>query len=139
MLPDRSRLLAVIGVATPPLEHAVVRAMFPLLTRLMRMAMRIDEPGAVRSRDRARRVFDEVGQRLSDGRRYLLGDTFGAADIAFASLASPLIAPPEHPFRRLTLESAPPSYAAEVRAFRETPAGAFALRVYREQRKSAAN
>jgi glutathione S-transferase len=137
MLPEREQLLDLMGVATPPLEHAVVRAGFPLLSRLMRRMMRINEAGAVRSRDRVRRVFDKVGQRLADGRPHLLGDGFGAADIAFAALASPLLAPPEHPLRAgRTLQPPPPGFADEVCAFRETPAGSYALRVYRERRKS---
>jgi glutathione S-transferase len=138
-LPHRGRLLELMGVATPPVEHAIVRAGLPLLVRLMRRTMRIDEAGAIRSRDKVRRVLDEIGRRLSDGRPYLLGDRFGAADISFAALASPIIGPAEHPVRNLHLESAPPAFAEEVRAYRETPAGAFALRVYREQRKSAPN
>jgi glutathione S-transferase len=139
VLSDRARLLALMGIATPRLEHAIVRAGLPVLTRLMRRAMRIDAAGAARSREKVLRVFDEIGRRLADGRPYLLGDRFGAADIAFASLASPLIAPPEFPLRELTLESAPPLHAAEVVALRDTPAGAFALRLYREQRKTEAN
>jgi glutathione S-transferase len=131
--------MALMGLSTPPLEHATVLAGLPLLVPLMRRAMRIDEAGAVRSRDKARRVFDEIDRRLSDGRPYLLGDRFGAADLAFAALASPLIAPPEYPLPGLTLELAPPPYAAEIHAFRARPAGAFALRVYREHRKSPAN
>jgi glutathione S-transferase len=138
MLPQRRQFLHQMGIATPPLEHAVVRATFPLLRRLIRRALRIDEAGASRSRDSVRRVFDKVGQRLADGRPHLLGDTFGAADIAFAALASPILAPPEHPLRAgRALAPPPPGLADEIRAFRETPAGSYALRLYRERRKFA--
>jgi glutathione S-transferase len=126
-----------MGIAAPPLEYAILRAAFPLLERGMRRMMRIDEAGATRSRDKVRRVFDEVGRRLSDGRPHLLGDAFGAVDIAFAALASPLLAPPEHPMRSgRVLPQQPPALADEVRVFQETPAGAYALRIYRERRKS---
>jgi glutathione S-transferase len=122
-------------VGTPRLEHTMVRGAFPLLRLAMRRAMRIDAAGAARSREKIRSAFDDVGRRLSDGRRYLLGDRFGVADLAFAAFAAPLLRPPEHPYGRpRPLEA----IADEVRALRETPAGAHALRMYRDHRKAAA-
>lgn len=135
LLPDRARSLALMGVGTPRSEHAVVRVAFPLLRRVMRSKMHIDESRAMRSRDKVRALFDEIGRRLSDGRAYLMGDSFGVADIAFAAFAAPLLDPPEHPFRRPSPGTTFPGLADESRFVRETPAGAFALRLYRDQRK----
>ena len=42
------------------------------------------------------RTFDAVAARLDDGRRYLCGDAFTAADLAFAALAAPALVPPEY-------------------------------------------
>jgi glutathione S-transferase len=134
VLADRPRALALMGIATPRFEHNLVRAGYPLLRALMRRAMRIDEKGAQRSRDEVRRIFDELGERLSDGRRYLLGDRFCAVDLAFAAFASPLLLPDEHPVRRSTTAEPPPGLVSEGRAVADTPAGRFALRVYREHR-----
>ncbi len=139
LLPHRKRLLELMRVSTPPLEHAVVRTAFPLLRLAMRRAMRIDEAGASRSGDKVRSLFDEIGRRLSDGRPYLLGDRFGVADLAFAAFAAPLLAPPEHPFPRGAPEAAPPPLAGLAAEFRGTPGGAFALRLYREERKQPDN
>jgi glutathione S-transferase len=134
LLPHRGPTLALMGMGTPRLEHALVRVAFPLLRRLMRKAMRIDAARSAASRDKVRRGFDAIGERLADCRPYLLGDRFGAADITFAAFAAPLVAPPEHPVRRLPLEKLPPALASEIQALRQTPAGAFALRLYREHR-----
>jgi glutathione S-transferase len=134
LLPDRARSLALMRVGTPRIEHAIVRVAFPLLRRLMRRVMHIDEARALKSRDQVRAVFDEMGRRLADGRAFLMGDHFGVADIAFAAFAAPLLDPPEHPFRRPSPEVLP-GLADEARALRETPAGAFALRVYRDRRR----
>jgi glutathione S-transferase len=135
LLPDRAMTLELMAVGTPRLEHTVVRGVFPLLRLLMRRAMRIDAKGAERSRDKIRRAFEDVGRRLSDGRPYLLGDRFGIADLAFAAFAAPLLRPPEHPYGRpRSLEG----LSAEVQTLRETPAGAHALRMYRDHRKAAA-
>lgn len=134
MLPDRARITSLMGIAIPRGEHTAVRFAFPLLRGLMRRAMKIDAEGAVRSRDKVRSVFDEVGARLADGRPYLMGDRFGAVDIAFASLASPVILPDEHPIRGQASVEPPPALLRETETFRQTPAGKFVSRMYREHR-----
>jgi glutathione S-transferase len=134
VLADRPRALELMRVSTPPFEHALVRLAFPVLRRLMARAMRVDEEHSMRSRDKMRRVFDAMGERLGDGRPYLMGDRFGVVDLTFASLASPVLTPDEHPIRRDLRGELPPSMDDEKRRLRETPAGRFALRMYREHR-----
>jgi glutathione S-transferase len=134
LLPDRTRALQLMKLSTPPLEHTVVRLAFPLLRGLMRRAMRVDAAGAERSRDKVRAVFDEVSERLGDGRPFLMGDRFGIADLSFAAFSTPLLLPPEHPLRRQTVDELPVALAEEARGLRETAAGLFALRMYREHR-----
>jgi glutathione S-transferase len=135
ILPDRARTLRLFGVATPRGEHTLVRLAFPLLRRFMRGKMSIDEENALKSRDRIRAIFDEIDARLADGRPYLMGDRFGAVDIAFAAFAAPLLHPPEHPYQKVPHEHLPPALADEMRELRERPAGAFALWTYRERRR----
>jgi glutathione S-transferase len=136
LLPDRRAALELMGLATPRLEHALVRFGYPVLQRFMRRAMRVDAEHTARSRDKMRAVFDAMNKRLADGRPYLMGDRFGALDIAFAAFSSPLFAPPEHPLRRETRRELPTAFLTESLALRETPAGRFALRMYREHRAS---
>ena len=40
--------------------------------------------------DALREVFQQVDERLADGRQFLVGDRFTAADLTFAALASPV-------------------------------------------------
>jgi glutathione S-transferase len=136
LLADRARTTALMGIATPRAEHTFVRLGYPLLRAAMRRFMRVDAEQSMRSRDKVRSIFDDVAARLADGRPFLLGDRFGIADIAFASLASPLLLPDQHPVRARarTALSVPPALEAEVAGFRETPAGKYALRMYREKR-----
>ena len=81
------------------------------------------------------RTFDAVAARLQDGRRYLCGDAFTAADLAFAALAAPAIVPPEYGTPLPAPDELPAEMAAGVRAFRAHPAGAFACRLFREERQ----
>jgi glutathione S-transferase len=80
------------------------------------------------------RTFDAVAARLGDGRRYLCGDAFSAADLAFAALAAPMIVPPEYGTPLPAPDELPAEMAASIRAFRAHPAGAFASRLFREER-----
>lgn len=78
--------------------------------------------------------LDAVAERLSDGRRYLVGDRFSAADLAFAALAAPVVAPPVYGTPLPQPEDMHEEMAAAVRRWRAHPAGAFALRMFAEER-----
>lgn len=59
-----------------------------------------------------------------NGRRYLVGDRFSAADLTFAALSVAAVRPPEYGDAALALsnlEQLPPKTAAEVCAFRAMP------------------
>jgi glutathione S-transferase len=75
-----------------------------------------------------------VSERLADGRRYLAGDRFGAADLAFAALAGPALLPPGYGGRRFTAPPPPKQLAPQIERWRATPAGQHALRTYRDHR-----
>ena len=83
-------------------------------------------------------IFDHVADLLADGRRYLFGEAFGAADLTFASLAAAVLAPPEYGVELPQPESMPEAMAEMVEGFRAHAAGGFALRLYAEERRGAA-
>ncbi len=134
VLPHRDQALELFRVGVPKAELMVARAMFPLTRVVMRRFMRIGEQGMRRSQAAIGRMFDTVGERLRDGRPYLLGDRFGAVDIAFASFAAPMVQPPEHPKVRVAFDLLAAPLAEEIRTLRQHPAGVFALRLYRGHR-----
>jgi glutathione S-transferase len=76
------------------------------------------------------RTLDAVADWLADGRPYLFGEEFTAGDLTFAALAAPLVAPPDYGVP-LPQPSDPDS---PISRFRAHPAGAFALRMFREKR-----
>jgi glutathione S-transferase len=133
-LPDRPRILRVLGEGVPAVQRHLMGLGFPVARAMMRRAMRIDEPNTVRSIDYVRRAFDTVSARLEEGRRFLVGDRFSAADLTFAALAAPVIVPPEYGARLPPLAELPASMQPLVAELRATPAGAFVLRMFREER-----
>ncbi len=100
----------------------------------MRVGMRIDDDGAERSLGYVRSVFATVDELLSDGRSYLVGKKFGAADLTFASLAAPVLLPRNYGSPLPSLGEVPGELLTQIEDFRSSPAGDFALRIYRDHR-----
>jgi len=119
-------------------ERVAFRWGYPVLKALMRKAMHISPESAERSRQRIEEVLAEVDARLADGRRYLAGERFTAADLTFAALAAPALCPPEYGGPYLPLADLPPAMRADVERWRETPAGRLGLRLYGEERRAPA-
>jgi glutathione S-transferase len=119
---------------TPAWERRAMPYVFPLVRGFMLRAMGIDAESAARSLLQVEAVFDEVRDRLADGRRYLVGDAFTAADLTFAALAAPVLLPGEPFFRMPPLSALAEPAAERIRVFSAHPAGAFALRLAREHR-----
>ena len=80
------------------------------------------------------RSFDQVAERISDGRSYLLGDRFSAADLAFAALSAAVLMPSHYGARLPQPSDLPASVAATVTRLREHPAGRFAQRLVADER-----
>ena len=135
LLPNRALTLDLMDRGAPRGERAVLHAVFPLLRLLMRRSMRIDAAGAARSKDALYRVFDDVNARLSDGRPYLVGDRFSAADLTFASLAVPAIVPPEYRIHIPPLDALPAEASKIISELRATPAATYVRRMYRDHRR----
>jgi glutathione S-transferase len=130
--PDLVREYGATGV--PRWERAALPPFLPLVRRVINRYLDVDDATAAESRERVRAVFDEVGERLADGRRYLVRDTFTAADLAFAALAASVLIPERYGVPLPGIEELPEPFAGEVRALREHPAGRFALRLYDQER-----
>jgi glutathione S-transferase len=108
--------------------------MLPLMSKLIVRRTNADDAHAEAARDRVRQQFDEVAARLDDGRPYLCGDEFSAADLAFAALSAAVLVPERYGIPLPQPDELPEPYAGEVRAMREHPAGRFALRLYDQER-----
>jgi glutathione S-transferase len=135
LLPVRRLTLPMMTHGVPRLERLLLPLLYGKLRRVMQSSMRIDAAGAKRSVEQTMSVIDDVGRLLADGRPYLAGDRFGAADITFASLAAPAVCPAGYGVPLPPLEDLPEGTAAFIRSVRETPAGAFCLRMYRDERR----
>ena len=139
MLRHRQLMLKVNNQGVPPRERRFLAASWPLATRFAKRKLGIRPRSEVEDEIRVWRAFDEIAERLSDGRPFLCGDRFTAADVTFAALAAALVVPAEYGVALPQPEILPASIAKNVRAFRAHPAGEYAMRIFREERRSTAD
>ena len=133
-LPQTKSIRSLWARGVPPLEASVVSVITPLVRRLVRMGYKITLENAQRSLERVRGVFRQVDELLSDGRRFMVGERFTAADLTFAALATPVLLPVECRAVQPALEDVPAAMREEILRFRETDAGQFALRMFSQER-----
>jgi glutathione S-transferase len=120
----------------PAWEDRMLRLTWPLAQRLVSRVLGI-EPGVEIEDERlVWSEFDHVAELLSDGRPYLLGEGFGAADLTFACLAAPMIVPPSYGVRLPHPEELAPATRELIDRAREHPAGRWALQLIDEQRRT---
>jgi glutathione S-transferase len=122
-------------VGVPNWERRGFRATFPLLRRYAHRRLDISPQTVADSDRRVGAVFYPVARRLGDGRTYLCGEAFTAADVTFAALAAAVLAPDRYGVPLPQPEVLPQEMASRVRELRQHPAGAFALRLYAEERR----
>ena len=119
----------------PAWQRRALPLAYPVVVRVIDRYLDVTPATAAQSEAAVRRTFDAVAERLRDGRPYLCGERFSAADLTFASLAAPMLMPPEYGVPLPQPEELPAAMAATVRELRAHPAGAHALRMFREERR----
>jgi len=134
LLPHRALFLHSVLPGVGGGERVLFKLIAPVVAALMRRGMNINPESAARSADRIDDVFSEIAERLADGRPYLVGTQFSAADLTFASLAAPVVLPPAYGSPLPDLDEAPGALRKVVERYRATPAGGFALTMYRDHR-----
>jgi glutathione S-transferase len=134
LLEQAKVLRSVWSRNVPRLDAALLPMITPLARRLVRAAYRITPESGQRSLERVKYLFQQVGERLGDGRRFLVADRFTAADLTFAALAAPVLLPDECRAVSPALDAVPAAMREGVLRLRDTDAGRFALRLFSEER-----
>jgi glutathione S-transferase len=132
---DQRHLAVKYGTTgVPAWQRRTFPLAFPLMYRVLDRFLEITPESVARSETAVRETFDAVAVRL-DGRPYLCGDRFTAADLTFAALAAAVLMPPEYGVPLPQPDELPPPLAATVRELRAHPDGAHALKMYRDERR----
>lgn len=134
LLPQTQLIGSLWSRGVPRFEASLLALIIPLARRLVRVAYRITPESGQRSLERVRDIFRQVDERLGDGRRFLVGDRFTAADLTFAALAAPMLFPAECRAVSPALDAVPAAMREEILRLRDTDAGRFALRMFSQER-----
>jgi glutathione S-transferase len=135
MLAQRDLMLRFNNQGVPRWEDRALRLGWPVAVRWANRALDIS-PG-IETEDEAEvwREFDFVADLLSDGREYLCGGRFGAADLTFAALSASVLVPPVYGVDLPQPEILPAHIATLIERAREHPAGRFALTMVARHRR----
>jgi glutathione S-transferase len=134
MLAARKLALAFNNRGVPRWEDRAIRYAWPLFSGLIVRALGISPGIEVEDEAAVFGELDFVAERLADGRPYLCGDSFGAADLTFAALSASILLPPQYGTPLPQPEALPPDAAALVGRARAHPAGRYALALFAERR-----
>jgi glutathione S-transferase len=133
----RDIAIAYACTGVPAWERRALPVAYPLITRVIDRYLGITPAAAARAEAEVRAVFGEVAEQLADGRPYLCGDRFTAADLTFAALAAAVLMPPEYGVPLPQPEELPEPMEAAVQELRAHPAGAHAMAMFRTERRRA--
>jgi len=130
-------VLQTAAQGVPRWQRLSAPLLFPMMRRYLVQHLAISKANVEIGLNTVNAVFDDVAARLGDGRRYLCGAQFTAADLSFACMAAPVLLPPEYGIRLPRLEQAPLAARADILRFSAHPAGQFALKLFAEHRGSS--
>ena len=135
---QRELVLRYAPTGVPAWQRRAVPFAAGTVARIIDRYFRITPESVAESLREVRATFDEVAERLADGRPYLMGERFTAADLTFSALSAAITMPPGYgvPLPQPDELSAP--MAEVVRELRAHPAGAHALAMFRDERRRAA-
>ncbi len=133
-LAHREQMLDFNNQGVPPWEDRALRWGWPLAVRLVERVLDIRPGVEVQDEATVWRELDFVAELLDDGRPYLCGERFGAADLTFAALSAAVIVPPIYGVPLPQPDVLPAATAALVQRAREHPAGRYALALIAEHR-----
>jgi glutathione S-transferase len=133
MLRDRPLALRFNNDGVPAWEERTIRFGWPAMQLLVKRVLEIGPHSEQQDEPTVWREFDFVADLLADGRSYLCGERFTAADLTFAALAAAVVVPPTYGVALPQPAEMRPELTALVGRAREHPAGAYALSLFAER------
>lgn len=117
----------------PWFERLLFPIVFPWMRSNVLQMYTINEATAITAYKSICEAFERVDNLLADGRTYLVGDHFSAADLTFATLAAGVVMPPDYGVAFPDVRELPDSMMTNIQQFRETVGGKFVFRLYQER------
>jgi glutathione S-transferase len=137
LLPARALMTPVFAAPVPAPEAKLTATVYPLLSALLRVLLRLGPQRADEALARIRTTFENTDARVADGRPFLCGDRLTLGDLALASASAPLLLPRGYGAKMPALEEMPRPLRRALEELREHPTAAFVQHLYAEGFASA--
>ncbi|PZV16503.1 MAG: glutathione S-transferase [Pseudanabaena sp.] len=129
--PDLLQPLWCQGV--PWFERLLFPMAFPWMRSNVLQMYNISEASAIAAHESICKTFEIVENLLADGRTYLVGDQFSAADLTFATLAAAVVMPVGYGVKLPDISELPTAMETSIQQLRKTVSGEFVFRLYQER------
>ena len=142
MLPFRKPVLHTFNVMVPAWERMLTTLFFPVFRFIVRRALGLSLEATMESERIINKHMAMANEKLSDGRKYLLGDRLTIVDIVFCTTTAPLVGERNYgplPNTLPTFADMPEEMRRRIKDWAEQPAGQFVKRVYAEHRGRPVN
>ncbi len=135
ILPYPEFMRALFVSHASPAAQLAQRAMSPLIGMVMRRQMDINPASAEIARAKTMAAMERLASEVRPS-GYLVGDRFTVADLTAAALLSPLVRPPEFPYK--AAGPLPEPFAKIRESLSTHPAFRWTLQTYRQHRGESA-
>lgn len=123
-------LLAEVIQHADPREQKLARPFFGLLAKGLGKKYRVQPGQTQRHVTEINTLWEQFDFLLRDGRPFLVGKRFTAADLSLAALGGVLVMPPEYGYAYPPLARYSQAMQAEILDWRESATGQHILRMY---------
>lgn len=133
-LPKGRAALRLAAQGVPAIERMIAPLAYPFMRRYAAWLLQVDASTVDAGLGRSRAIVAQTDALLADGRPYLAGDRFSAADLALACMMVPFLVPEEYGIRLPRPADLPAPMRLTVQAFRSTTTGRYVLKLFQTQR-----
>jgi glutathione S-transferase len=134
MLPYPAEALVTAAQGCPAYQSKLAPYCYGFMKLFISKALAVNPDAVAAGLARSRTTIAETDALLADGRPFLLGERFTAADLALACMMSPYVMPRNYGIRLPTIDEVPRTMRADIRYFQTTKTGRYVLRLFDTER-----
>jgi glutathione S-transferase len=127
--------IKIAAQGVPQMECTLGLRFFPLLKTFIRVHLHVSKQTVTSGLGICREIVRQTDALLADGRKYLVGDKFSAADLTLACMMAPLVLPSQYGIQLPSIEEVPAGMKDTVQEFQASLTGRFALHLFATERQ----